>query len=56
MYNKLKTIFSFDKDRGDIYKQNSTIRGDSDIIIPVTKNSATKVQSIDSDDSVKKYR
>jgi len=48
---KLSTVFKLNKDDGMIYKEKSVTKGESDVIIPITKNSKTDVKSIPSDPS-----
>jgi len=50
----LKRVFSIDPNSGSILSRNSTIQAATDLVIPVTKDSATKVQTIPSDPSATK--
>ena len=49
--SKLTSIFRINTDEGTLYKNKSVIKQGNDIVIPVTKESATKVQVIPSDSS-----
>jgi hypothetical protein len=51
---KLKQIFRFDFSRGIKTADRSTLPASSDLVIPITKDSATKVQTIPSDISATK--
>jgi len=51
---KLKSIFRFDLKKGNKYSDRSTIPSSSDLVVPITKDSATKVQNIPSDPSASK--
>jgi hypothetical protein len=52
--SKLKSIFSIRPDSGSIHEVRSNIPSSSDLVIPVTKESATKIQPISSDPSAAK--
>lgn len=48
---KLTSIFRINTEEGTLYKNKSVIKQGNDIVIPVSKDSATKVQVIPSDSS-----
>ena len=50
----LKRIFSIDVDSGSVISRNSIVQAATDLVIPITKDSATKVQTIPSDPSATK--
>ena len=49
--SKLTSIFRINTEEGTLYKNKSVIKQGNDIVIPVSKDSATKVQVIPSDSS-----
>jgi hypothetical protein len=52
--NKLKNIFSIDLSTSSLIGKNSIVKSALDLVIPITKDSATKVQTIPSDPSASK--
>lgn len=52
--NKVKRLFRFDLNQGEMQSDRSMIPASSDLVIPVTKESATKVQTVPSDPSATK--
>jgi hypothetical protein len=49
--NKLKKIFSIDLSQASLLGKNSIVKTALDLVIPVTKDSATKIQTIPADTS-----
>lgn len=51
---KIKRIFNIDVKSGSLYSNRSTVTSSSDLVIPITSESKTKVQTIPSDPSASK--
>lgn len=51
---RLRSVFRMDVRKGNIAQQKSTIPASSDLVIPVTKDTKTKIQNIPADQSATK--